>query len=61
MIRAINETVNVYVTVVAKPEDKSVPGRSDYRSDKILKWTPKSKSEFAVRCLCEGRKWYGIP
>lgn len=48
MIRFINETVNAYVTVLAKPEDKSVFERSGNRRKKILKWTPKSKAKGAV-------------
>jgi len=60
--RVINETVNAYVTVAAKPEDKRALGRSGSRRVKIiLKWTPKNKAEVAVWFLCEGRKWNGIP
>jgi hypothetical protein len=56
VIRVINETVNAYATVVAKPEDKSTLGSGNRREKIILKWTPKSKFEVAVWCLREGRK-----
>jgi len=57
VIRTINKTVNAYVTVVAKPEDKRALGRSGNRRQKIiLKWAPKSRAEVAVWCFCEGRK-----
>jgi len=36
VIRVINETVNTYVTVVAKPEDKSALGKSGNRRKKII-------------------------
>ena len=62
MIRVINKTVNACITVVAKPEYRSALGISGNRRQKIiLKCTPKSKAEVAVWCLCEGRKWNGIP
>jgi len=50
------------VAVVAKHDDKSALGKSGNRGEKIiLKWTPRSNAKVAVWCLCEGRKWNGIP